>query len=259
LIEALLWDVDGTLAETERDGHRVAFNRAFELLGLTWHWDQAYYGELLAVTGGRERLLFDMGRRADAPPGLLDREVLASKLHRAKNDVYADLVAHGTIGLRDGVRELMEECRSSGVPMAIATTTSRANVDALLLSQIGRSWNGWFGAVVCGEDVIRKKPDPEVYLQALHALAVAPGDAVAIEDSPPGVAAARAAGVPVVVTRSTYFADAQFPGAIATGPGLHQARGWQPELPVDLRASSPVGLAHIATWHDGRATPAPGT
>jgi HAD superfamily hydrolase (TIGR01509 family) len=259
LIKALLWDVDGTLAETERDGHRVAFNRAFELLGLSWHWDQAYYGELLAVTGGRERLLFDMGRREDAPPGQTGREALAGRLHRTKNDLYGDLVEQGAIGLRDGVRELMEECRSRGVPMAIATTTSRANVEALLGSQIGRSWREWFGAVVCGEDVIRKKPDPGVYLQALHALAVAPGDAVAIEDSPPGVAAARAAGVPVVVTRSTYFADARFPGAIATGPGLHQTGGWQPELPVDLRASSPVGLAHISAWHAGRATPAAGT
>ncbi len=259
MIKALLWDVDGTLAETERDGHRVAFNRAFELLGLPWHWDQAYYGELLAVTGGRERLLFDMDRREDAPPGLPDREALAGRLHRTKNDVYGDLVEQGAIGLRDGVRELMEECRRSAVPMAIATTTSRANVEALLRSQIGRSWREWFGAVVCGEDVIRKKPDPEVYLQALQALEVGPGDSVAIEDSPPGVAAARAAGIPVVVTRSTYFNDVQFRGAIATGPGLHQTGGWQPELPLELRASSPVGLAHIATWHDGRATPAPGT
>lgn len=248
-IEALLWDVDGTLAETERDGHRVAFNLAFEASGLPWRWADSEYGELLRVTGGRERLLHYMDSRPDAPPRAEERDALARALHAKKNALYAELVDGAAIPLREGVRELMHECREHGVRMAIATTTSRANVEALLRVHLGSRWAEWFDAIACGEDVQRKKPDPEVFVNVLAVLGVPARQAVAIEDSPGGVAAARAARCPVVATRSVYFADARIDGAIAVGPGLHSRAGWNPppsESPSTARGQ--VGLRDIGEW-----------
>lgn len=248
-LRALLWDVDGTLAETERDGHRVAFNRAFESFGLPWRWDDAHYGELLHVSGGRERLLHDMSLRSDVPAA--DRERLARTLHAKKNALYAELMAEPGIALRPGVRELLDECRANDVRMAIATTTSRANLDALLARHLGPRWRAGFGAVICGEDVQRKKPDPEVFVAALRQLGVRALDAVAIEDSPGGVAAAHAADCAVVATRSVYFAQATIEGAIAVGPGLHQRAGWRPALEG---GAGPVRLADVAEWFAQRDT-----
>jgi HAD superfamily hydrolase (TIGR01509 family) len=229
-MKALLWDVDGTLAETERDGHRVAFNQAFEAMGLPWRWDEAHYGVLLAVAGGRERLLHDMTTRSDAPALPQQREDLAAELHRRKNAFYVERVAAGAVVLRPGVHALMDACDAAGIRQAITTTTSRGNVEALLQANFGPSWARRFAVLVCGEDVQRKKPDPEVYLQALRLLEIGPLDALAVEDSPGGVAAARAAFVPVVVTQSAYFATAIVEGALAIGPGLHTREGWRPEL-----------------------------
>jgi HAD superfamily hydrolase (TIGR01509 family) len=244
----LLWDVDGTLAETERDGHRVAFNQAFADAGLPWSWDVARYGELLRVTGGRERLLLDMQSRGDVPAAPGEREALARRLHARKNEFYADLVTGGAIALREGVVELMQECLERGVRMGVVTTTSRSNLDALLRVHLGPRWAESFAVLVCGEDVSRKKPDPEAYQRALRALGVGPLAAVALEDSPGGVAAARAADVPVVVTRSAYFAEATIEGAIAIGPGLHRRPGWRPEIEAAGGDGGRVGLDDIVEW-----------
>jgi HAD superfamily hydrolase (TIGR01509 family) len=246
-LQALLWDVDGTLAETERDGHRVAFNQAFETMGLPWRWDEARYGELLAITGGRERLLADMATRSDAPGTVDERESLSRELHALKNRAYAELVRAARLPLRPGVGELMREARAQGLRLAITTTTSRSNVDALMRVHLGERWRDRFAAVVCGEDVQRKKPDPEVFRIALAQLGLQPLDAVALEDSPGGVAAARAAEVPVIVTRSAYFADAIVEGAIAIGPGLHTRDGWRPGL---RGAEGRVRLDDVRAWHD---------
>ena len=161
MLQALLWDVDGTLAETERDGHRVAFNQAFEALGLPWRWDEVAYGPLLRVTGGQERILTYMALRQDAPAALAQRQALARELHRLKNARYGALVAAGAVALRPGVRELIEAAERSGLRQAIATTTSRANVEALLSHHFGADGLRRFDAVVCGEDVAAKKPAPE--------------------------------------------------------------------------------------------------
>ena len=248
-LTALLWDLDGAVAETERDGHRVAFNLAFEALGLPWRWDEAYYGQLLRITGGRERLMHDMSVRTDAPVLAGQRETLAGAVHAKKNEIYAELVHSARIPLRGGVRALMQQCLERGVHMGIATTTSRVNLDSLLRMHLGGHWREWFAVTVCGEDVQRKKPDPEVYLRALRALDIKPLETVAIEDSPGGAAAARTADIPVVLTRSAYFADAPIEGAIAIGPGLHDRRGWRPGLRAGATDREPVGLDDIEGWH----------
>jgi len=248
LPRAIVWDVDGTLAETERDGHRVAFNEAFARHGLPWHWDEAHYGELLRVAGGRERLVHDLARRQDAPADEISRHALARALHVTKNALYAEIVAEGRIPLRPGVLALLEECRARAVPMAIATTSSRVNVAALLSSRLGPDWEAWFVARVCGEDVARKKPDPEVYRRAVSALGLPAGVVLAIEDSPDGLAAARGAGLSSIVTRSHYFDRAQFDGARAVGPGLGQRDGWIPPAASRGAGDDRITLDDLAGW-----------
>jgi HAD superfamily hydrolase (TIGR01509 family) len=189
-----------------------------------------------------------MRSRTDAPVLPDERDQLAATLHRKKNAFYAELVADGNMPLRAGVAELMQECLARDVRLGIVTTTSRSNVAALMRVHLGGGWAGQFAVVLCGEDVQRKKPDPEVYLRALAQLRIEPLDAVAIEDSPGGVAAARAADVPVIVTRSMYFPDSTVEGAIAIGPGLHTRRGWRPEPEAGAGADAPIGLDDIAYW-----------
>jgi HAD superfamily hydrolase (TIGR01509 family) len=247
MIEALLWDVDGTLAETERDGHRLAFNDAFASLGLVWNWDVAHYGKLLRVTGGRERILLDMDTQPDAPATTADREALARELHQRKNTAYERRMAEGGIELRPGVSELLDEAALRGLRLAIVTTTSRANVLALLRHTLGAAALQRFERVICGEDVAAKKPDPEAYRLALNQLGVQPLATLALEDSPAGVAAARGADVPVVVTRSAYFPNETVEGVVAVGPGLHTRQGWRPAL--DAPDGGRVTLDDLLEWH----------
>jgi len=254
MIRAILWDVDGTLAETERDGHLVAFNRAFETLGVAWRWSEARYGELLAVAGGRERLLHDMRSQASAPTDGALQVALAGRIHRLKNQLYAAIVRTGALPLRAGVAELLQDCAEAGMRMAIVTTTSAANVDALLRAHLGAHWRSRFAAVLCAEQAPQKKPDPQVYLRALQALRLQPRQALAIEDAPAGVAAARAAGVDVVAVRSFYFANAEIAAAVAVGPSLGSARGWRPAS--EAADTQRITLRQLIQWHRLQHAPA---
>ncbi|TAL84557.1 MAG: HAD family hydrolase [Rhodanobacter sp.] len=229
MLKALIWDVDGTLAETERDGHRLAFNQAFAECGLPWHWGVAEYGGLLRVAGGFERLLAYMDERTDLAAGSDARRRLAGEIHRSKNRHYANLVAQGALVARPGVMRLLGECREQGIAQAVATTTSRSNVEALFPHLFGASWQSLFAAVVCAEDAPRKKPDPQVYRLALERLGCTPATVIAIEDSPAGLAAARAAGVACLVTPSSYFAAANFSAAVGVCRDLDAG-------PVDVAA-----------------------
>ncbi len=203
-LRALLWDVDGTLAETERDGHLVAFNQAFAEQGLAWRWDEARYATLLRVTGGRERLLHDMLERPDAPDDPVRREALARELHAIKNRRYAERVDAGQVQPRPGVLRLIAEAREAGALQAIVTTTSRSN-ESLLGRMLGPHWRDTFTACICGEDVERKKPDPQAHRLALDRLGLPADAALALEDSEVGLAAARAAGLAVLLTPSVFF------------------------------------------------------
>jgi HAD superfamily hydrolase (TIGR01509 family) len=245
MIKSLLWDVDGTLAETERDGHLQAFNQAFEALGLPWRWSEQRYGELLAVAGGRERLLHDMQCRGRGPTRPEERQALAERVHHLKNELYARIVAGGDVPLRAGVRELLDDCGRARMRLGIVTTTSRSNVEALLKTHLGKDWESKFATVVCAQEAPKKKPHPQAYLLALESLKLRPHEAVALEDAEAGVAAARAAGVPVIVTRSHYFAAAEVQGALAVGPSLGRIDGWHPT--ADAR-STRVDLNQIIRW-----------
>ena len=246
MIKAILWDVDGTLAETERDGHLKAFNQAFEALALPWRWSELRYGELLAVAGGRERLLHDMQSQRPAPAHPRERQALAERVHRLKNELYARIVAGGELPLREGVRELLDDCQRACIRMGIVTTTSRSNVEVLLKTHLGKDWESKFAAVVSAREAPKKKPHSQAYLIALDALKLRPHEAVALEDAEAGIAAAKAAGVPVIVTRSHFFAQLEPEGALAVGPSLGQTPGWHPM--ADARATR-IDLDQIIRWH----------
>ena len=249
MLGAVLWDVDGTLAETERDGHRIAFNQAFEALAVPWRWDEEHYGELLKITGGRERLLHDMQNQPLAPREPQAREALAARLHTLKNECYARIVASGALPLRPGVVELMSDCARAGVRMGIVTPTSRVTVGALLAPHLGTGWESAFAVIVPAQEAPRKKPDPQAYQLALERLDLPARSVIAIEDSPAGVTAARAAGVPVMVTRSYYFASQPVPGTLAAGPSLGTCAGWHPSIGGGAEAPDRVSLAQIREWH----------
>ncbi len=246
MISAMLWDVDGTLAETERDGHLQAFNLAFSSLAVPWRWSTARYVELLGVAGGRERLLHDMRSQARAPADHGERQALAGRIHRLKNEIYANIVARGELPLRDGVRELLQDCVQAEVRLGIVTTTSRANVEALLGTHLGADWQARFAVVVTADEAPDKKPNPQAYLLALEGLRLRPHETVAMEDAPAGVKAAQAAGIPVIVTRSHYFNSDPVRGALAVGPSLSRSDGWNPA--ADLRAAR-IDLAQVIQWH----------
>ena len=239
---ALLWDIDGTVAETERDGHRVAFNLAFAEEGLPWGWDEPRYGALLHVTGGRERLLADMAGRPDAPAAEAERQALAARLHARKNRHYEQLVEQGLISARAGVLALMRDAAAAGVRQGIVTTTSRSNVVALMSRLLGARWEDLFATVISGEDAARKKPDPQAYLLALQRLGLPAQSALALEDSTPGVAAARAAGLRVWLRPSVYF-----PCEEVADPAVHLAAGDEPLQWADLSAWFSRGRAPLAS------------
>jgi HAD superfamily hydrolase (TIGR01509 family) len=247
-IEALIFDVDGTLADTE-DAHRQAFNDAFWAHGLGFCWSSELYRELLQVTGGKERLaaFFD---RIDLTAGERRRLCgLIPWLHATKTAFYREKVERGKVPLRPGVRRLLTEARAAGVRLAIASTTSHDNVSALLEGALGYGALDEFSVIATGDAVPRKKPAPDIYLLALARLGITARRAVAFEDSAIGVAAAKAAGLLTVATPSDWTrgqdfaaADLVLPSLADPGSPLGAADAWRIGAPY-------VGLEQLAIFH----------
>lgn len=213
-LEALIFDVDGTLAETE-ETHRAAFNAAFRDAGLDWHWDRELYGCLLKTTGGKERILSYLATNLRVAPSP-DLDMLVAALHRRKTTLYSEMIARGGLDLRLGVRAVIEEAGRQGIRLAIATTTSRANVDSLLQATLGPDGSGHFEVIAAGDQTANKKPSPEVYLEVLAALRLEPSACLAVEDSENGLRAAQAAAIPTLITASSYSRGENFSGAVAS-------------------------------------------
>ncbi len=214
-LEALIFDVDGTLADTERDGHRIAFNQAFAEAGLDWHWDVGLYGELLAVTGGKERMRHYAERYRPDYEKPADFDALVTRLHAAKTRHYTALLGRGGIPLRPGVRRLLEEARRRELRLAIATTTTPDNVTALLQNAISSQAESWFEIIGAGDMVAAKKPAPDIYYYVLERMGLEPSQSVAFEDSENGLRAAQGAGLKTVITVNDYTRTHDFSGAAA--------------------------------------------
>jgi HAD superfamily hydrolase (TIGR01509 family) len=211
-LTTLLFDVDGTLAETE-EIHRAAFNQAFRQAGLDWYWSEQMYAGLLTVTGGKERIRYfiDTCLPGFEAPMSLDEYIAA--LHAAKTDVFTRSVAAGEVPMRPGVKRLLSEARAAGLRLGIATTTTPANVIALLQHSLAEDAEVWFDVIAAGGVVANKKPAPDIYFYAMEKLGVGAGECLAFEDSANGLRSAQGAGVATVVTVSRYSRGEDFTGA----------------------------------------------
>lgn len=211
-LTTLLFDVDGTLAETE-EIHRKAFNRAFQQAGLEWHWSQEVYAGLLAVTGGKERIRYFLDSHLPGFEAPMEMDEYIAALHAAKTDIYTRTVASGEVVMRPGVKRLLAEARQAGLRLGIATTTTPANVTALLRHGLADDAEDWFDVIAAGAVVPNKKPAPDIYFYAMERLGVSAAECLAFEDSENGLRSAQAAGLRTLVTVSHYSRGQDFSGA----------------------------------------------
>jgi beta-phosphoglucomutase-like phosphatase (HAD superfamily) len=232
-LQALIFDVDGTLADTER-AHLAAFNHAFKEMGMDWTWDLALYTDLLNISGGKERIRHYWARVNPDVKAVcalaLDEHI--ARIHELKTAAYEHAVNSGAVSLRPGVLRLMDEALGAGLQLAIATTTSPVNIAALLRHAIGSDWRLNFTAIGDASTAPIKKPHPQVYLQMLDALQLKCNQCLAFEDSSNGLRAATAAALATIVTPNSFTAHHDFTGALKVVPDL-----------------SAVNLRQLCQWH----------
>jgi HAD superfamily hydrolase (TIGR01509 family) len=245
MLEALIFDVDGTVAETE-GLHRRAFNLAFERHGLDIRWDEKEYRRLLRVHGGKERIARSAAEHEEP---LKATEV--AQIHSLKTRIYDELLQAEGVPWRPGVARLMNEARRAGLRLALATTTSEANLDPLFAPVLGERWRARFEAIVAGDAVSRKKPAPDVYLETLRRLGIGSAQAVAFEDSRAGVEAARAAGIAVVAVPSRWLAGDDLTGADLVLEHFGDAGAlWDESHPALARRW--LSARELIAWHERR-------
>jgi HAD superfamily hydrolase (TIGR01509 family) len=210
-LKAIFFDQDGVIIDTERDGHRVAFNQAFREFGFAFQWDVEEYHALLQVGGGKERMkhyLHTKGFGVDVASGA--EEDLIRKLHLRKTAIFIELIESGRLPLRPGVKRFMEEAAEQGLKLGICTTSDEKAAHAIasrMLKDIP------FTFILAGDVVRKKKPDPEIYLLALRKSGLAAGDCLVVEDSANGIRAAKSAGIPVLATSNPYTEREDLSGA----------------------------------------------
>lgn len=240
-LKALIFDVDGTLADNERDGHRVAFNLAFREAGLNWEWDVPTYDRLLEVFGGKERIRHYIETSCPDFELPADLDGFIRDLHQRKTRHYLQLLEAGAIPLRPGVERLLREARAAGLKLAVASTTTLENVTVLLSQALGENGVAWFDVIAAGDVVVNKKPAPDIYLKALEQLSLQATECLVIEDTQAGLASATAAGLTTVITVNGATRNQDFSGAALVIDQLGE-----PEQPFDVLA----GDAHGATLVD---------
>jgi HAD superfamily hydrolase (TIGR01509 family) len=239
-IKAIIFDVDGTLADTE-DAHRLSFNKAFAENGLDWKWDVALYDKLLKVTGGKERIKHFVETCLPDFQNSADYDAFVKNLHQIKTGHYTTMMRDGAIPLRPGIRRLIEEAHEGGIALAIATTTSPENVSALLEMGLGKDWEDYFASVGCGDIVPHKKPAPDIYHWVLRDMGLDAADCIALEDTNNGLRSALAAGVKTYVTVNDYTRHQDFTGAAAVFNDLSDLKRFYLVSGLDLSKHSISG------------------
>ncbi|UCC98938.1 MAG: HAD-IA family hydrolase [Phycisphaerales bacterium] len=208
-MSAIIFDCDGVLADTERDGHRVAFNKAFAKEGCAINWGVDLYGELLEVSGGKERMrhYFDS---YGWPRGVRDKGALIKELHRLKTDFFVEIIESGELPLRPGVARIVDEAIAANVMLAVCSTSHERAVNLVVERLLGPGRKAHFATILAGDVVSKKKPDPEIYDLVSHKLRLAPSKCVVVEDSRNGLLAAKAAGMYCIVTTNGYTKNEDF-------------------------------------------------
>lgn len=224
-IKAIIFDVDGTLADTE-DGHRRSFNKAFADSGLDWNWDNDLYRKLLKVTGGKERIKYFVSDFLQGFAKPADYDGFVKNLHAIKTTHYTTMLSEGHIPLRPGIKQLIDDARNAGITLAISTTTTPENVTALLQVTLGPDWESMFAANGCGDIIPHKKPAPDIYFWVLDKLGLAASDCIALEDSENGLRSSLAAGIKTYVTTNQYTRDQDFSGAAGVYDDLSDLHGF---------------------------------
>ncbi len=253
-LQAVIFDVDGTLAETELAGHRVAFNRTFAEFGLDWNWTPELYGELLAVTGGKERVALYAKHYAPTLSEQIDFNAWVARLHQRKSEIYSDLVLAGGIPLRPGIARLIHELKVNGIRLAVATTTTPSSLNSLIVANFGMEMGSLFEVIGAGDSVVNKKPAPDVYQWVLEKLELPAEACLAIEDSYPGLSAARAASLPTLIPVNDYTSKDDFSGALSVISDLGE-----PDAPARHIAGLPlarpcIDLTQLRIWHQALNT-----
>ncbi|MEE9333551.1 MAG: HAD-IA family hydrolase [Granulosicoccaceae bacterium] len=219
-LKAIIFDVDGTLADTERHGHRVAFNRAFHEFDVPWDWDENMYAQLLAITGGKERIRHYVEHYVAGEEIPTDLTLFTKSVHARKTEIYVDMACRGQILLRPGVERLISDIKDADVRIAIATTTTLANVIALFTATLGLEALDWFEVIGAGDMVDKKKPAPDIYHYVLDKLGLPAHSCMAIEDSANGLQSSLAANLCTVITANAYTRDDNFKGAALVVDGI---------------------------------------
>jgi HAD superfamily hydrolase (TIGR01509 family) len=238
-LEALIFDLDGTMADTE-EAHRQAFNAAFIEHGLFWDWNRPKYTELLKISGGHARIAVYVESLQMAEDEKDRLREMVGAIHRTKTRIYNELITEGKVPLRHGVARLLGEARAAGKQLAIVATTAAANVTPLITNALGEDGYHWFKAIVSADHVVHKKPAPDLYRLVLSELALSASECVAFEDSASGVKAARAAGLFTIVTPTLWTRQQDLAGA-----DLFLFDLGDPDAPLDLRSSSIVGAPYL--------------
>jgi HAD superfamily hydrolase (TIGR01509 family) len=218
-MKALIFDCDGVIVDTEKDGHRVACNRAFRKMGYDYNWDVALYKKLLKVAGGKERMkhYFNQERW---PVDVGNRDTFIKELHKLKTDLYMKIIESGELPLRPGIARLIDEAIAAGVLLAVCSTSNERSVNLVVEKMLGLDRKKHFKAILAGDVVSKKKPDPEIYNLAIQRLGIIPGECFVVEDSRNGFLAAKAAGIPCIITTNEYTVNEDFTGAELVVPEL---------------------------------------
>lgn len=227
-LTTLIFDVDGTLVDTE-EVHRQAFNLAFLDFDLDWQWTPHLYSELLAISGGRERIQCYATHLGQSAKKTNNFNEFVLRVHQRKSVHYARLINSGEVPLRPGVKRLLNEALEQNIKLAIATSTSMVNVKTLLDNRLPPDWASWFEVVATADTIAKKKPAPDVYHFVLNVLGEKPQHCIAIEDTESGNTAALQAGITTVITLHALTRGSKFPGASLVADHLGE-----PGLPMTI-------------------------